>query len=39
MFCGGLQFKDLNAKKVRPAGDYGHLKISTLKVNRLSKST
>ena len=33
MFCGGLQFQDLNAQKFGPAGDYRPLKVGTLKVN------
>jgi len=30
-FYGGLQFQDLNAQTFRPQGDYGLLKVYTLK--------
>jgi len=35
-FCGSLQFQDLDAQKIQPAGDYGLLKVSTLKVKQMT---
>ena len=35
VFVEGCNFKIKCPKKLRPAGDYCHLKVSTLKVNQL----